>query len=189
MSPVAHAAIGAVAAKLAEPALRRVVGPGARIDYRFAAGGGLVPDLVDKPLAWFLFRGYFDDSHLYGHTVLFAFTLIVLGAVLARRGEMRLLVLGIGALMHLPVDPVARNASTLLWPLLGLGFDYAAPLVPYSGVVDVAIGVGLTIAYRRSPVWRERIRRYLFKGELSWEVGTAEGTPTGAQPPAEATEA
>lgn len=148
-----------------------------RIDYRFAALGGLLPDLVDKPLAWILFRGYFDDSHLYGHTILFGLTLVLLGLLLARRGEMRVLLLGIGALMHLPVDPVAHNVSTLLWPLLGTEFDYATPLVPYSGVVDAAILIGLAIAYRRSPVWRERIRRLAFKGELAWGVAGDEGRP------------
>lgn len=177
MSPVAHAAIGAAAAKLAEPALRRAGGPAVRIDYRFAALGGLLPDLVDKPLAWILFRGYFDDSHLYGHTILFGLTLVLLGLLLARRGEMRVLLLGIGALMHLPVDPVAHNVSTLLWPLLGTEFDYATPLVPYSGVVDAAILIGLAIAYRRSPVRRERIRRLAFKGELAWGVAGDEGRP------------
>lgn len=170
MSPVAHATINVAAAKLAEPALRRA-GGAARIDYRFATLGGLLPDLVDKPLAWVLFRGYFHDSHLYGHTILFGLTLVLLGLLLARRGEMRLLLLGIGALMHLPVDPVVHNASTLLWPLLGTEFDYATPLVPYSGVVDAAIVVGLALAYRRIPVWRERIRRFAFRGELGWDVG------------------
>ena len=176
MSPVAHATIAIAAAKLAEPALQRA-GGGARIDYRFAALGALLPDLLDKPLAWILFRGYFHDSHLYGHTILFGLTLVVLGLVLAWRGELRLLLLGIGALMHLPVDPVAHNPSTLLWPLLGTDFDYVTPLVPYSGVVDAAIVVGLAIAYRRSPVWRERIRRFAFRGELMWDVAADAGAP------------
>lgn len=171
MLPVAHATIGVTAAKLAEPALRRVGGTAARIDYRFAIAGSLLPDLIDKPLNWFLFPGYFDDGHLYGHTLLFALTLITLGLVLARRGELRLLLVGIGALMHLPVDPVAANPSTLLWPLFGTEFDHADAWVPFAIVFDVGIGLFLAIAYRRSPVWRERIRRFVFKGELSWDGG------------------
>lgn len=168
MHPIAHSTIACAAAKVCEPALRRVGGPGAGIDYRFAAAGAVLPDAIDKPLAWVLLPGTFDDSHLIGHTLLFSLSLILVGLVLARRGEMRLLLLGIGALMHLPVDPVLRNPSTLLWPLLGTEFDYAKPPVPYSIVVDAGLLVVFGFAARK-PRWRARMWRFLTRGELSWD--------------------
>lgn len=176
MHPIGHSTIACAAAKVCEPALRRVGGPGARIDYRFAVAGALLPDAIDKPLAWMLFPGTFDDSHLFGHTILFGLSLTVVGLVLASRGEMRLLLVGIGVLIHLPVDPVARNPSTLFWPLLGTEFDYAKPPVPYSVVVDVVLLVTLALAARKE-VWRERIRRFVTRGEISWDE---EGGPSAA---------
>lgn len=136
-----------------------------RIDYRLVAFGAILPDLIDKPLAWVFFRGTFNDSHLYGHTILFGAAVTLVGLVLARRGDVRLLLVGIGALSHLPVDPVARNVSTLLWPLLGTEFYSTRAVVPYSYVIDFAFLLVLALLATRR-YWRERMRRFVRTGEV-----------------------
>jgi hypothetical protein len=168
--PVTHALAACAAIRLAEPAIIRAVQAERRstagIDYRFVAFGAILPDLIDKPLAWVLFRGTFNDSHLFGHTLLFSVSLIAAGLVLARRGELRLLLVGSGALMHLPLDPVIANVSTLFWPLLGWVFE-RRPLIPggYMIALDAVLVAALAVAARRPSV-RERIRRFVTKGEF-----------------------
>jgi len=161
--------VGGAVARLAKPVIVRVLRADAsadpRIDYRLVAFGAILPDLIDKPLAWVFFPSTFSDLHLYGHTILFGAGLTVVGLALARKGDLRLLLVGIGTVSHLPVDPVARNASTLLWPLLGTEFDSTRAVVPYSYVIDFAFLLILALL-ATSRTWRERMRRFVRTGEV-----------------------
>ncbi|NNF65359.1 MAG: metal-dependent hydrolase, partial [Acidimicrobiia bacterium] len=42
-----------------------------RMDLRFLALGALLPDLIDKPIAYFVFERY-NATRLWGHTLIFA---------------------------------------------------------------------------------------------------------------------
>ncbi len=102
-------------------AARRIVN---RIDYRLVLLGSLLPDLIDKPIGRILFHDYFDgNGHLYGHTLLAALVVVLPGLLLVvRRGDPRLLAMGIAMLSHFAVDPTNHSPENLLWPLLGTQF-------------------------------------------------------------------
>lgn len=88
------------------------------------AAASLLPDLVDKPLAWQF--GVFDSGYALGHSVLFAVPVSVLCLALARsRGRPRLgIAFTFGYLLHLPGDLIPRYIRTgripverVLWPI------------------------------------------------------------------------
>lgn len=87
--------------------------------------GTQFPDLVDKPLAWYL--GVLPGGRTLGHSLLFLVPVVaVVGLALARRDATALgVAFGVGALLHVLVDavPVLWDAPTywehLLWPVTG----------------------------------------------------------------------
>ncbi|MFC3959572.1 metal-dependent hydrolase [Halovivax cerinus] len=88
------------------------------------AVGALLPDLVDKPLAWEF--GVFESGYALGHSLLFALPLsIVAGVVAGRLGRVRAgVALAVGYLLHLPGDLLygyvqegVVHTSSLLWPI------------------------------------------------------------------------
>jgi len=136
MYPIAHIVVASGAAWSAERVVRRLfrrqpagaasaqlgASTGSLFDYRLVALGALLPDIIDKPLAWFIL----DDpayEHSFAHSLLFAAILILPGLSVARRGDRRLLSLAFGDTMHLLCDPVMRTPEKLFWPLLGWSFD------------------------------------------------------------------
>lgn len=146
MNPLGHVGLVAGAAYLAQVAsARRGTRPGGgavekvanvdpvqrrggwRIDYRLAAVGALLPDFVDKPLAFLVLPFFHHNTRTIGHTAVFGLALL-LGAVLLLRfsGRSGLLVLALGSLSHLPFDGMWTSPGTLLWPLLGWSFPWAA---------------------------------------------------------------
>lgn len=165
MHPLTHMSIGAGAAWAARRKI--AVGP-ASLDYRFAAFGALLPDLVDKPLKWFLVPDSLPDSHVYGHTLLFSGAIILAGLLLA--GVARapwLLLIGLGSLTHPLVDPVLIYPKTLFWPLFGTEFPVARAIPGYIHIwLDVAIILYVAVRWRRSPEFRERSRRFVRTGGL-----------------------
>ncbi len=135
-----------------------------RIDYRFVALGALLPDLIDKPLTWFLFPSAFNDDHIFGHALLLPLSLLLLGPFFARREDARPFLVGAGALAHLLVDPVVLYPQTLFWPLLGLEFPDAKGIPgKYQIWGDVAITL-IVSALSLSEAHRVRWRRFLSTG-------------------------
>jgi hypothetical protein len=137
------------------------------LDYRFAALGALVPDLIDKPLERLGIAGV-PDGHTFAHTLLFSSLLIASGLVVARRKrDTRLLLLGLGALSHLLVDPVIVYPRTLLWPLFGLDFGRSAGIPrEYLIIFDaMLVAAGLAVL-RRSPRLRDRLELFIRTGAL-----------------------
>ncbi len=165
MYPVTHMTIAVGGAWAAR---HRLAGAPAQLDYRFAAVGALLPDLIDKPLKWFLFPDSLSDSHVYGHTLLFSASIIFAGlivAAVAHRPE--LLLVGLGSLTHPLVDPVLIYPKTLFWPLFGTEFSVARAIPGYIHIwLDVAIIVYSAVRWRRSPEFRERARRFVRTGAL-----------------------
>lgn len=86
--------------------------------------GSLLPDLVDKPLAWQF--GVFETSYALGHSVFFAVPIAVVAAVMARYLARTRTGLGFSMayMIHLPSDLVPWYVQhgtvpfdRLLWPI------------------------------------------------------------------------
>jgi hypothetical protein len=80
----------------------------------FLLAGGLLPDLVDKPLGHVLLG--WDNGRLWAHTLLFASLIAVLALALASR---RLGALAGGTAIHQLLDQAWLDPASWLWPLAG----------------------------------------------------------------------
>src|SRR2546428_6307772 len=90
-----------------------------RIDYRLVLFGAVLPDLIDKPLAYV--TGL--DSRIWAHTFLFLFAILALSFVPALRA-FRLV--GFGVATHLLLDMIWIQPAVVLYPAYGWAFP-AAP--------------------------------------------------------------
>ncbi len=92
------------------------------IDYRVILLGSLLPDIIDKPV-WFFVTGLTSDAALsgraYAHTLLFNLALFIGGLVLIRYGKSWLFIISLSSFIHLILDQIWSNPVVLLWPLLG----------------------------------------------------------------------
>ena len=99
MYPVAHVVVASGAAWTAERVVRRLyrrqgmdtsneqvnANTGSLFDYRLVALGAWLPDIIDKPLAWWILNdGAYE--HAFAHSLLFAAILTLPGLFFARRG-------------------------------------------------------------------------------------------------------
>src|SRR2546422_7235651 len=87
-----------------------------RIDYRLILLGSILPDLIDKPLAFLLSL----EGRLWAHTFLFLFAILALSFVPSWRGVPPL---GFGGSNPLLFDPVWEPAARRFLP----GFRLALP--------------------------------------------------------------
>jgi len=81
--------------------------------------GAILPDLIDKPLAYV--TGL--DSRLWAHTFLFLFGILALSFVSTLRG---LRLVGFGVATHLLLDLIWNQPAIVLYPAYGWTFP-AAP--------------------------------------------------------------
>jgi hypothetical protein len=88
----------------------------------------LLPDLIDKPLAWSV--GLVETGYAIGHSVFFAVPLVVAVGVWAASAEQRRVgvAFGVGYLLHLPADIVFQmtggsgvHLEIVLWPIATFG--------------------------------------------------------------------
>ena len=136
------------------------------IDYRLVAFGALLPDLIDKPLA-ILVPAAFGDGHVIAHTLLFAAAIVLPGLHLARRGDPRVLSVGLAVLSHLAVDPVVLQPHTLFWPLLGFAFpDISGIPRVYLIAADAALIAAASLALVRSKRLQARVPDLLQNGRF-----------------------
>ncbi len=98
--------------------------------------GSLFPDLVDKPLAWYV--GVLPTGRTLAHSlvVLVPFVLVVYGLARWRGMEEYGFAFGLGAISHAVVDAVPAlwmgvdEATFLLWPLISVErYEEGAPTV------------------------------------------------------------
>jgi hypothetical protein len=81
--------------------------------------GSVVPDLLDKPLA-FLFPGIFGTSRTIGHSLLFFVITVIAGVLLWHyRNTLLGLVFACGVLSHQVLDAIWNLPGTWFFPLLG----------------------------------------------------------------------
>jgi membrane-bound metal-dependent hydrolase YbcI (DUF457 family) len=74
--------------------------------------GGLLPDLIDKPLGHLLLPE--NNGRIFAHTLLLCITLFTLGLV-----NSRAMLVAYGVAFHLLLDTMFMDPSTALWPLMG----------------------------------------------------------------------
>lgn len=86
----------------------------ARLDYRLLAFSALLPDLIDKPLALFVFTQA-HTSQLMAHSFLFHGVLLVLTLLFWRK----LLPYVLAFNGHLLADRMWNHTETFWWPLFG----------------------------------------------------------------------
>jgi len=180
MYPMAHIAVAGGAAWGAERVVRRLAHPrrrgapseraeataGASFDYRLVALGALLPDMIDKPLAWWFLADRLEDDHLVAHTLLFAYALAIPALYLAWRGERRLISVSAGMIVHRLCDPMWRETDTLLWPFNGWTFHHSTgPDFAIYLVLELAAGAALLVVLRR--LWlRDRVWRLISSGQI-----------------------
>lgn len=101
------------------------------------AVGAVLPDLVDKPLAWQF--GVFETGYAVAHSAFVAVPAVLAVAVLARRRGAGLAgeAFGIGYLLHLVGDVVPASASRR-------ALDLSPVLWPVSDRVPIDVGGSLT---------------------------------------------
>ncbi|HVE91096.1 MAG TPA: metal-dependent hydrolase [Actinomycetota bacterium] len=93
-----------------------------RVDYRFAALGALLPDLIDKPIGRILLRGRFETGRLWGHTLLVNVAFFCILFFMRGRVKRRLVMLPTGSLLHIAEDGMWSIPQTFWWPLFGTEF-------------------------------------------------------------------
>ncbi len=144
------------------------------MDLRVLVLGGILPDLIDKPIGSILFVGHFETGRIYAHTLLFAVVVLFAVMALTRRGSTtrkRWMALPIGVFLHLLLD-MPLDAETLWWPVLGLEFpsfakgafvDLVAYLLRSPWVVtEELLGLGYLIGlYRKHRLGEPERRREL----------------------------
>lgn len=165
MLPLGHMVAGCGGAWLVKQGVgERSPNPLARlfdsIDYRFVAIGAVLPDLVDKPLIWFILRDTETyGGHHFGHSLVFALGLLLLGSAVGALGENRVFLLAIGALSHVLLDSVTRVPWSLLYPFIEVEADRYG-LLPR--VTDTGIEIVL-LALLLWAVSRAEGRRWLLR--------------------------
>lgn len=122
MWPWEHVAVGYLALSVGTHLLRRR--PPMDREAIAAAVGAVLPDLIDKPLAWGL--GLFPSGYGAAHSVFFALPAAAATVALARaRGRTSVgVAMAVGYLSHLPADLFARTIADgrvpverVLWPV------------------------------------------------------------------------
>ena len=97
--------------------------------------------------------------------------LIGLGLILGRRrGDARLVLVGIGALTHLIFDPVGSDVQKLFWPLFGGSITHARGYLFESPIPGLVIDVLLVCILLVVPHAYEPLRRRLSAFAISGAV-------------------
>lgn len=87
------------------------------------AVGALLPDIIDKPIGQILFYDYFSNNRIFAHTLIFISVLGIMAIYLYSRGYRWAPILPAASAVHLLLDGMWNNPTTLFWPAYGLGFQ------------------------------------------------------------------
>lgn len=92
------------------------------IDIRLLLIGSLLTDIIDKPLG-LIFSEVLSNTRTISHTLLFTAIISFAGLIIYRRSQKNwLLVVSLGAMVHLILDQMWQTPETLFWPLFGFAF-------------------------------------------------------------------
>jgi len=124
------------------------------VDLRLLLIGSLLPDIIDKPIGQFFFRGIFSNGRIFSHSLFFLVIISFIGFYLYKhRSRIWLLTLSFGTFMHLILDQMWRNPHTLLWPVYGFTFEkgYISDWIPgliQASRTDPAVYIPRTLSVR-----------------------------------------
>ncbi len=95
-----------------------------RIDYRVILLGSLLPDIIDKPLGFWLLPEVVNYStRSVGHTLVFNVGLLAVALLfLGLTHSYRPFILAVASSSHLILDAMWQVPSRLLWPIYGWSF-------------------------------------------------------------------
>ena len=143
------------------------------MDLRFLALGAVLSDLIDTPIGAVWWSSV-ETVRLWSHSIVFASLSMVVVLVATRRGRRRKqwMMLAVGIMMHLLLDAMWNEPTTLWWPFIGSGFTstvfstfsaYAVDLLRNPVMwVGEAVGLGyLVILWRKSRLSDPAARRLL----------------------------
>jgi inner membrane protein len=149
------------------------------IDVRILLIGSLLPDIIDKPVGLFFFRGTFHNGRIFAHTLIFLVLMTAVGFYLyKRRRQVWLLTLASGTFMHLILDSMWRAPRTLFWPFMGFTFETAEvnhwlsnifqELVSNPAVyVSEAVGMAVLLWFGLTLVGRKKIGVFIKYGKIN----------------------
>ena len=83
--------------------------------------GGILPDLIDKPLGQILLADTLNWGRIYAHTLILAVIMLIIGLTIWTQNRERILLLCIGAgvLIHQLGDAMWNAPVNWFWPFLG----------------------------------------------------------------------
>lgn len=170
MLPLGHIAAACGTAWLVRNA-GRSDGPGSgllmgRIDYRAVAFGALLPDLVDKPLIWFILRDSGLGGHHVGHSLLFSLLLLAVGLAVAARGDNRALLIAFGAITHITYDSVTHVPWSILYPFVELEVPHNDILLLGTNIAADMVALLALVFLLKKPRMRERASMFIREGRI-----------------------
>jgi inner membrane protein len=149
-----------------------------KVDIRVLIIGSMLPDIIDKPVGEYFFRGTFHNGRIFAHTLLFLVLNTAVGYYLyKRRKQLWLLTLAAGTFMHLALDEIWQVPDTFLWPLLGFHFavyelnNWFVNLLmallssPYIYISE-AIGLAIFIWFGVRLISRRKVEDFLRHGRI-----------------------
>lgn len=148
---------GHVAATWGVATLLKKNNPGlARLDYRLLAAATLLPDIIDKPLAIFIFTEA-HTSQLIAHSFLFNAVLLVCALLWWRKPLPYVLAFN----AHVLADRMWNHTESFWWPLFGWStfWTYKPMNTP-----ETMLNVYLDIVIHYPQVWVIEIVALLFLG-------------------------
>jgi hypothetical protein len=150
-----------------------------RVDYRIAAFGAILPDLIDKPIGRILFRERFESGRLWGHTLLFNVALLCVLFFLRGRRKRVFTLVPVASLLHLAEDNVWSKPQVFWWPLFGTDFVrepyttyWWAPWVSSGAMIQEAVGLACLVWLfaAHGMLNRDGMRTFLRTGHLEKET-------------------
>lgn len=126
------------------------------LDYRLLAVSALLPDLIDKPLALFVFPDSHSSQNI-AHSLPFNALLLILAVLWWRKGLPYVLAFN----GHLLADRMWHHTETFWWPLYGwtVFWQYKPMNTP-----EEMVNVYLDIITRYPQVWVVELAALLFLG-------------------------
>jgi len=98
---------------------------GRKVDIRALLLGSLLPDIIDKPIGNWLLADSLNNGRIFSHSLLFFLITLLVGLLVYRRyGSTFVLGVSFGVMMHLILDSMWLDPHTLLWPFLGVAFEW-----------------------------------------------------------------
>ena len=170
MYPLGHVAAACGTAWLAKHELRREATGGSgprwleRIDYRAVAFGALLPDLIDKPLIWFVLHDSEFGGHHVGHSILFTCVLALVGLAFRRSGSQTLVLVSFGVFTHVLYDSVTHVPWSLLYPFMELDVPRNDFVLRATNIAGEVLALAALSFFLLRPARDARLRRFLREG-------------------------